>query len=245
MYQDDYESQAFYENKGMENYNPRLGFVRKVYGILSVQLLVTTLAVLLAQYPLRDFFLYSGAIAGYIAIACMVVTFITMIMITCCTSMARKVPTNYILLGIFTACESYLVSMITAFYSPTDVLLAAILTFTVTVVLTIYACTTKTDITVCGGLLWVLGWGFFAICFLLAFVNWGSKETYNTVYLILSVAGLCIYALYLIYDTQLIMGGKRYQLTLDDYVLGALVLYIDIIVMFLRILRIIGILRGQ
>jgi FtsH-binding integral membrane protein len=44
----------------------------------------------------------------------------------------------------------------------------------------------------------------------------------------------------LIIDTQLILGGKNKELTLDNYVLGAILLYIDIIGIFLEILKIIG-----
>ena len=33
------------------------------------------------------------------------------------------------------------------------------------------------------------------------------------------------------------MGGKRYEVEIDDYVLGALILYTDIIMIFLYILQ--------
>jgi FtsH-binding integral membrane protein len=38
-----------------------------------------------------------------------------------------------------------------------------------------------------------------------------------------------IYSLYLIIDTQLILGGKKKELSLDNYILGATMLYVDII----------------
>jgi FtsH-binding integral membrane protein len=49
-----------------------------------------------------------------------------------------------------------------------------------------------------------------------------------------------IYSIYLIIDTQLILGGKNAELTMDNYVLGAVLLYIDIVQLFLQILRILG-----
>jgi FtsH-binding integral membrane protein len=49
-----------------------------------------------------------------------------------------------------------------------------------------------------------------------------------------------IYSIYLIIDTQLILGGKNAELTMDNYVLGAVLLYIDIIQIFLQLLRILG-----
>ena len=48
------------------------------------------------------------------------------------------------------------------------------------------------------------------------------------------------YGLFLIYDTQLIAGGKKYELSLDDYIIGALMLYTDIILIFLELLKLFG-----
>lgn len=59
--------------------------------------------------------------------------------------------------------------------------------------------------------------------------------------LIISVITVIIFGIYLIYDTQLLVGGNRsLQLTVDDYIIGALSLYIDIITIFLHILKIVG-----
>jgi FtsH-binding integral membrane protein len=57
---------------------------------------------------------------------------------------------------------------------------------------------------------------------------------------LISIGIAAIYSVYLIIDTQLIMGGREKELTMDNYVLGAVILYIDIIRLFLEILRIIG-----
>lgn len=142
----------------------------------------------------------------------------------------------------FTLCESYLVGWIAAFYDPVTVILAAALTASITFVLTVYACTTKTDFTIYGGILWILGWALFAFGILFfAF----SGPNFTTGLIIYSILGVCLYGVYLIYDTQLIMGGKKYQLDIDDYVIGALMLYIDIIMLFIKLLRIIGAARGN
>ena len=49
-----------------------------------------------------------------------------------------------------------------------------------------------------------------------------------------------IYSIYILIDTQLILGGRSTQLTLDNYVFGAVILYIDIIGLFLKLLRLFG-----
>lgn len=49
-----------------------------------------------------------------------------------------------------------------------------------------------------------------------------------------------IYSAYIAIDTQLILGGKNKELSLDDYILGSVILYTDIISLFLKILQILG-----
>lgn len=52
--------------------------------------------------------------------------------------------------------------------------------------------------------------------------------------------GIVVYGFYLMFDTQLICGGKTWQLSEDDYVIGALILYMDIIILFIKILSILA-----
>lgn len=213
----------------------RMGFIRKVYGILSVQLLITfgliCFSLLRSFY---DFLLTDTAwVLFYISIA---FSFITLIPLACCKSIGRSVPINYILLFTFTLCESYMLMMCCAAVNNVPIVLAAAaLTAAVTVSLTIYAFTTKTDFTWAGGLL------FAGVCILIVtgLLGWiiGWNQILNIIY---CAAGVFIYSIYLIYDTQLISGkfGKAFEI--DDYVIAAVNIYLDIINLFLYILRILG-----
>ena len=49
-----------------------------------------------------------------------------------------------------------------------------------------------------------------------------------------------IFGIFLIYDTQLILGEGRHKLQIDDYILGALILYTDIIMIFYYLLMLCG-----
>ncbi len=64
-----------------------------------------------------------------------------------------------------------------------------------------------------------------------------SAKAMNAIY---CGIGVLIYSIYLVIDTQLIMGGKRYELEIDDYILAAFILYTDIIMIFLYILRLLS-----
>jgi FtsH-binding integral membrane protein len=55
--------------------------------------------------------------------------------------------------------------------------------------------------------------------------------------------GLVFYSIFLIIDTMQICGGKSvggYALDMDEYIMGALMLYIDIIMIFIYILTGLG-----
>ena len=56
----------------------------------------------------------------------------------------------------------------------------------------------------------------------------------------LSALLVVVYGLYLVYDTQMIAGGKSHSLGYDDYIVGALLLYVDIMMLFLELLRLFG-----
>jgi len=119
------------------------------------------------------------------------------------------------------------------------VMMAAAMTAGMTFALTLYACTTKTDITYYGGALFLACCGVVMLCIF----GWFFQSQIFQV--IICVVVIILYGFYLIFDTQLIMGGHRYELDLDDYVIGALIIYVDIIVLFLRILQLLSILRGS
>ena len=210
----------------------RKNFIKKVYGILAIQLAITSLftGLVVSIDDLRD----AVEDTFVIALICMILTFIISIAIVCSQTVAKKVPVNYIALLLFTICETYIVGYICAFYDSEIVLIAAIMTLGVTVALTIYAWTTKTDFTTMGGLIWVLAVSLLLFGFLTIFF-------YDSVfYMIFCFIGVVIYGIFLIYDTQLIAGGRYRELGYDDYIIGSLLLYIDIIGLFLYLLSLLG-----
>ena len=54
-------------------------------------------------------------------------------------------------------------------------------------------------------------------------------------------AGAFVFSLYLIYETQMMMGGKhKYALDPEEYIFAALNIYLDVINLFMYILMIVG-----
>ena len=113
-------------------------------------------------------------------------------------------------------------------------LIAAIMTATIVIALTLYACTTETDFTICGGFLFMVSLGFLAATILNIFI----KSHFLSI--LLSFAGALLFGVYLIFDTQIIVGKHGSSLSIDDYIMGAMMLYIDIINLFIQILKILS-----
>ena len=95
----------------------------------------------------------------------------------------------------FTLTEGYIVSFICSFYSTSIVLLAACLTTVIVLTLTVYACTTKTDFTTMGGILWVSLCLLMCFGFIMIFVH---VKILNLIY---CMCGVFLFSIYLIYDT--------------------------------------------
>lgn len=217
----------------------RLGFIKKVYGILSAQLLLTTIFVALTFNDSWSKFFQQNIGVFW---ACIAISLISAIVLICFKSVARSVPTNYILLTIWTFCEAWMVATCASFYEPTTVFIAAALTAAVTCGLTVYAFTTKTDFTFCGGMLFA---GTCLMFFMgIFFLIFGMGEYGSTKFKVINILycsiGVLVYSIYLIYDTQLVMGKFGIEYSIDDYIVAAMMIYIDIIQLFLYILRMFG-----
>jgi hypothetical protein len=216
----------------------RLGFIRKVYSILFVQIGITAAMI--------SFFLYVDAIKEYskanpwMWILAFVLTFIILIMLACCPDFRRQSPLNFILLMAFTVCEGFLLGTVTSHYEKDEVLMAVGITAVVTLALTVFAFQTKWDFTMMGGMLFVLVIVLFCFGLLAAIIQ---SRILSLVY---ASIGALIFSAYIVFDTQMMMGGKhKYSLSPEEYIIAALNLYLDIINLFLYILMIVGAARGD
>jgi len=246
------------ELAGIHDTVVRHGFVRKVYGILSMQLIVTTaIAAGTMRYALQ-LRQTNPAVIPIVMTFSIAVTISTMLVFICCPQTMRKSPTNYVLLSLFTVAESFMVGFICVQYTAQSVLVTFAVTSVVVVALSIFACQTKYDIT-----------GFMPYFLMATLVLFGFGFA-------LSIAAMCGAsqtgafqqasgfrfvellspqrsehqcksvrpdgAGYIIMDTQLIVGGKhqRFRFCIDDYCMAAITIYLDIVQLFLFLLRLLG-----
>ncbi|KAF5269166.1 hypothetical protein FQR65_LT02466 [Abscondita terminalis] len=201
----------------------RMAFIRKVYGLLSVQLFFTVVVSSIFMFtPTIKEFIHTNnwllIIAMFGSIGLLIALHIKRL----------ETPTNFILLAAFTVVEAYTIGVVVTFYSQAVVLQALLLTLVVVGSLTAYTFQTKRDYsTMYSGL-------FAGICILLL---GGILQLFfhsTVLELVFAVGGALLFSLFIVFDTQMIMQ----TLSPEEYILATINLYLDIINLFLHILRI-------
>mmetsp|Transcript_117159 Transcript_117159/g.327909 ORF Transcript_117159/g.327909 Transcript_117159/m.327909 type:complete len:268 (-) Transcript_117159:271-1074(-) len=217
----------------------RRGFIRKVYSLLTVQLVITLAIGTLFRVYTSKAWLVNNAWVLYLS--CFGSMGMMIGMACCCQQIARKYPTNYIFLFTFTIFMSVLVGFACMVYTGESVLIAVATTALVFFCLTAYACCTKTDFTGAGPYLMA------ALMTMLAFSLVMSLWSFFAplppwLRMGFAFMGVILFSFYIVYDTQQIVGGthKKFEFDIDDYVFAALNLYLDIINLFLFLLQIFG-----
>ena len=209
----------------------RRGFIRKVYGIILFQLIITTIVV---YYAMTNELIMKYMYANVWPLYTSCVASIILVIILICGQLTQVIPLNYFILIFITLLEAIMVSYTTIYFEPVSVLACAGLTMVIVFGLTMYACFTKRDITMMGGFL-------FCCSLLLIFLGLiGIFFRSHFYQMFLNSIGVLLMSLYLIYDTQLVIGNKRHLIDIDDYIYAALLIYLDIISLFIRILRLLG-----
>jgi protein lifeguard len=202
-------------------------FIQKVYSILSFQLLLTLFVCMMFMYidtlrilAIRHSFAFTvvsaiGSIGSLIGLM----------------FYKDQYPMNIHLLSLFTLCESLLVGVICAMYQQVgygDLIVQAFaITTMVFILLTYFAASTHVDFTPYMGLfvallISMMVWSFFCMLF---GVSTGA---------IYAWVGVLVFSGFIVIDTQMII----YKFGYDDYIVASIELYLDIINMFLYILRI-------
>uniref|UniRef100_A0A665U3C4 Zgc:110410 n=1 Tax=Echeneis naucrates TaxID=173247 RepID=A0A665U3C4_ECHNA len=197
----------------------RRGFIRKVYLTLMSQLLVTV-----------------GIICAFLYWA---VVMVLIMALSCCDNLRRQVPLNFIALGLFTIVEGLMLGSVAAYFDAEAVLWAVGATVLVSFAVSLFAMQSKWDFTAANGSLWVFAWTLFSFALLCAIL----RSQY--LYIVYACLGTLLFSLYLVFDTQLVLGGKhrKYEVSPEEYVFAALNLYLDIVSLFLLLLQLIGLCR--
>ncbi|XP_072901331.1 protein lifeguard 2a isoform X2 [Hemitrygon akajei] len=182
-------------------------FVRKVYAILMVQLLIT--------FGIVAVFMFCDPVKRYVR---------------------KSIILYYTSFGIFISVYLVLACCTRVSYHNTKIVLLCIgITALVCFTVTIFSFQTKFDFTTCHGLLFGLTIALLLTGLVMGFtIPFGYLPWLHTVY---AGLGAIAFTLFLAYDTQLLVGNKRYSLSPEEYIFAALCLYVDIIFIFIFFLK--------
>ncbi|KAK1294616.1 BI1-like protein [Acorus calamus] len=204
----------------------RWGFIRKVYGILTAQILLTTIisSFTVLYAPLNDTLTDSPGLLFALAILPLV--------LLCPLYLYReRHPLNFVFLGLFTVCLSLTIGVACANTEGKIVLEALILTSAVVCSLTGYtfwAAKKGKDFSYLGPVLFAGLIVLLTTSFIQMFFPLGPTSV-----AIFGGLGAILFAAYLVYDTDNLIKRHSY----DDYIWASVVLYLDILNLFLSLLN--------
>ncbi|NWR66386.1 LFG4 protein, partial [Bucorvus abyssinicus] len=203
----------------------RMAFLRKVYSILSIQVLLTTVT--------SAIFLYSTGVQAFVherPALLFISGFGSLAIIMALTLYRHQHPLNlYLLFGFCSLNDSLLFLFIVSFFDVSIVLQAFILTTAVFLGLTAYTLQSKRDFSKFGAGYVKIKFTFFFSCFICLQLFFYSE----TMELAFAAAGALLFCGFIIYDTHFLM----HKLSPEEYILAAINLYLDIINLFLHLLR--------
>ncbi len=213
-----------HNNLSSSDFNMRIAFITKVYGLLITQMLLTIAISSLSFIDKCSEWFMNNQWIIFVGVGLMFLTFLPL---CCMKHTARKVPNNYILMILMTAGTSILLTFLCAKYNHFNVLLAWGSTILMVVSLVIYSFFVKSTYNSLIAMIFLL------ICSMLiiSIFSWVIQDKYLEIFY--SVLGSLLYGLFLIFDTKLMIGDNAIKYKTDDYILACISLYFDIILIFL------------
>eukprot|EP00536_Pseudo-nitzschia_multiseries_P013405 jgi/Psemu1/290844/fgenesh1_pg.572_\ len=158
----------------------------------------------------------------------------------------QKSPNKWWWLAVFTIGESVSIGAISSLYKLRSVIMAMGATALAAGTVSLYTISQKNskyDLSQWGATL--SSWATILLVYLLigvaqqsGWLPFGFLPFSDMLY---SVFATCLFSVFLAYHTKLIVGGKHEQ----DYVFGAMALYVDIVNIFLNLLQLLGQLLGE
>jgi len=214
----------------------RAAFVRKVFSLVTIMLAVVAVmsAIPFLHPPMMTFVRTSPGVY-WLSYGTFFVVYLTLM---CCESVRRSFPTNLIMTGLLTLSIGYMTMMITSMYQLQSVLLCLIITTICCGGIIIFSSQTKYDLTS------MMGFMFIASMVLMVFglVAIIGVAFFHVRWLYTIYAGLAalLFMVYLAIDIQMIMGGRKYEISPEDHIFAAIQVFIDIIYIFWLLLSLFG-----
>jgi len=203
----------------------RQAFVRKVYSILFIQIFATTAFGALLRSSTAQSWVFAHTWSVWVSLGGSLVS------LGFLHWKRHSYPSNIVLLGVFTGFESFAVGAAVSFYDQRVVLQALVITLFVFLGLTLFTFQSEYDFSSMGPWLFATLLVFFFTGIVSFFFPF--SRLMDGIY---AGLGALLFSAYILYDTYMI--GNR--LSPDEWVIAVVSLYLDVINLFLMILRILN-----
>ena len=198
-------------------------FIRKIYRILTVQLLlnVALVVLLIENKELQELLRTQPS-------GCVLVPFVVMMglifMLAYRDYVARKPPFNYVFLVVFSIAEAALVATLSLCLPSECVLVSQVMMAGVTLLVLIYAEFAKDNFASSMGLPIAIFSTVivFAVCIRI-------HESVSRLEVILCTLAAVLFSFYVVIDIQVLAMGERFGLAHWEHVAGSLYIYIDVV----------------
>ena len=218
-----------------KNYLIFKGFLGKVYGIISVQLLIILISIFFSQKDLiKSYFLNNEGLTIFLNIIFIVLFFGTLILLSLKEDLCKTIPYNYITFLIITLCMSFICSTIALYFSYQIVFLCILLTINSSIAITIYSFCTGADWSYYRSLGSVILSQFSGFILMIFILDITMFEMVCCFFFTL------LFGVYLVYDTDVILKKYGEVYSIDDYIFAALNICLDFAKLFVAILSNLG-----
>jgi len=221
--------------QGIAEANVKNAFIKKVYGLLAVEILWTALIVC--------FFMFNEGVQAFAIsfvaqhfVIYQVLMLVSMFSSLCALYCKKNVyPLNMYFLFLFITVMSIQMGIVAALYAASGrsviVLEAFVITTAIFFTLSAYAHISKTDFSFLYGFLFAALMA--NICLGLFTIFLGNFDALHYVY---CVFGILIFCGYILYDTNQII----HKMGCDDYLIASVELYLDFLNLMLAVLEVLG-----
>ncbi|XP_047444510.1 protein lifeguard 1 [Mugil cephalus] len=206
----------------------RRGFIRKVFCIVTLQLLFT--------FSVVCVFTFSSVVKEAVQthlwayLSSYIIFLVVAFSLQCFRSFSQRHPWNIVGLSVVTVSMSYMVGTVASFHNTAAVVVTMGVTIAVTLAVIAFTAQTRYDFTIFYGVMLVLVVDLFMFGFFCTFLySYMADIGYGCL-------GALVFSLFLVIDCQLVLGRGSYALSEEDYINAALNIYLDIILIFLYLL---------
>uniref|UniRef100_A0A7I4YST4 Protein lifeguard 1-like n=1 Tax=Haemonchus contortus TaxID=6289 RepID=A0A7I4YST4_HAECO len=214
----------------------RAAFVRKVFFMVAIMLGVVAIMTAIPfmnndtrLFVARNLGMYWAAYGIFFAVY---------LALMCCESVRRSFPANIILTAVFTLAVGYMTMMITAHHDIVSVLLTLIICSICCGSIIIFSMQTKYDLTNMMGIVFILSMCLmvFGLVAIISAIFFKVKF----IYMVYAALASLLFMFYLAIDVQLLMGGRKYEISPEDHIFAAVQIFLDIVYIFWMLLSLFG-----